>query len=107
MADDIKVKLGIEVGELFANLDKVVNKLNEVGRSADKAETEIGQIDNQTIDVDTAPAKQALDNLGKDAQGIGSKLKESFSGANLGAGLVGGLAGGLASAGIGAAVQGV
>lgn len=107
MADDIKVKLGIEVGELFANLDKVVNKLNEVGRSADKAETEIGQIDNQTIDVDTAPAKQALDNLGKEAQGIGSKLKESFSGANLGAGLVGGLAGGLASAGIGVAVQGV
>lgn len=107
MADDIKVKLGIEVGELFANLDKVVNKLGEVGRSADKAETEIGQIDNQTIDVDTAPAKQALDNLGKDAQGIGSKLKESFSGANLGAGLVGGLAGGLASAGIGAAVAGI
>lgn len=107
MADDIKVKLGLEVGELFANLDKVVNKLNEVGRSADKAETEIGQIDNQTIDVDTAPAKQALDNLGKDAQGIGSKLKESFSGANLGAGLVGGLAGGLASAGIGAAVAGI
>jgi hypothetical protein len=107
MADDIKVKLGIEVGELFANLDKVVNKLNEVGRSANTAETEIGQIDDQKIDIDTAPAKQSLDNLGKDAQGIGSKLKESFSGANLGAGLVGGLAGGLASAGIGAAVQGV
>ena len=107
MADDIKVKLGIEVGELFANLDKVVSKLGEVGRTADKTDADLKQIDDQKIDIDTAPAKQALETLGKDAQGIGSKLKDSFSGANLGAGLVGGLAGGLASAGIGAAVQGV
>ena len=107
MADDIKVKLGLEIGGLFENLDKAVNKLNEVAKTADKAETEIGQIDDQKIDIDTAPAKQSLDSLSKDAQGFGAKLKESFSGANLGAGLVGGLAGGLASAGIGAAVQGV
>lgn len=107
MADDIKVKLGIDVGNLFANLDKVVSKLAEVAKSADKAETEIGQIDDHKIDIDTAPAKQSLDTLSKDAEGFGSKLKESFSGANLGAGLVGGLAGGLASAGIGTAVQGV
>lgn len=107
MADDIKVKLGIEIGQLFADLDKVVKKLNEVSNSANTAETEIGQIDDQKIDIDTAPAKQSLDTLGKDAEGFGAKLKESFSGANLGAGLVGGLAGGLASAGIGTAVQGV
>lgn len=107
MADDIKVKLGIDVGNLFANLDKVVSKLAEVAGYADKAEKEIGQIDDQKIDIDTAPAKQSLDTLSKDAEGFGSKLKESFSGANLGAGLVGGLAGGLASAGIGTAVQGI
>ena len=107
MADDIKVKLGIDAGQLFADLDKVKSKLGEVGRTADKADADLKQIDDQKIDIDTAPAKQALETLGKDAEGIGSKLKESFSGANLGAGLVGGLAGGLASAGIGAAVQGV
>ena len=107
MADDIKVKLGIDAGQLFANLDKVVSKLGEVGRTADKTDADLKQIDDQKIDIDTAPAKQALETLGKDAEGIGSKLKDSFSGANLGAGLVGGLAGGLASAGIGAAVQGI
>ena len=107
MADDIKVKLGLDVGTLFADLDKVASKLNGVGNAADKTDADLKQIDDQKIDIDTAPAKQALETLGKDAEGIGSKLKDSFSGANLGAGLVGGLAGGLASAGIGAAVQGV
>lgn len=107
MADDIKVKLGIDAGQLFADLDKVKSKLGEVGRTADKTDADLKQIDDQKIDIDTAPAKQALETLGKDAEGIGSKLKDSFSGANLGAGLVGGLAGGLASAGIGAAVQGI
>ena len=107
MADDIKVKLGIDAGQLFANLDKVVSKLGEVGRTADKTDADLKQIDDQKIDIDTAPAKQALETLGKDAEGIGSKLKGSFSGANIGAGLVGGLTGGLASVGIEAAVQGV
>ena len=107
MADDIKVKLGIDAGQLFANLDKVVSKLGEVGRTADKTDADLKQIDDQKIDIDTAPAKQALETLGKDAEGIGSKLKDSFSGANIGTGLVGGLTGGLASVGIEAAVQGV
>ena len=33
MADDIKVKLGLEIGGLFENLDKAVNKLNEVAKT--------------------------------------------------------------------------
>ena len=107
MADDIKVKLGIDAGQLFANLDKVVSKLGEVGRTADKTDADLKQIDDQKIDIDTAPAKQALETLGKDAEGIGSKLKDSLGGGNLMSGLVGGLAGGLAAAGIGAAIQGV
>jgi len=107
MADDIKVKLGLDVGELFANLDKAVGKLNEVAKSADKTDAELKQIDNQKIDIDTAPAKQALDSLQNEAKGTGSQIKESLSGGNLMSGLVGGLAGGLAAAGIGAAIQGV
>jgi hypothetical protein len=107
MADDIKVKLGLDVGALFANLDKVVSKLSEVANTADKAEKEIGQIDDQKIDIDTTQAKSSLEGLSNDAKGFGSQIKESLSGGNLISGLAGGLAGGLATAGIGAAVQGI
>ena len=107
MADDIKVKLGLDVGALFANLDKVVSKLSEVASTADKAEKEIGQIDDQKIDIDTTQAKSSLEGLSNEAKGFGSQIKESLSGGNLISGLAGGLAGGLAAAGIGAAIQGV
>ena len=73
MADDIKVKLGIEIGGLFENLDKAVNKLNEVAKTADKAETEIGQIGNETVKVDTT---EALSNLNQ----LSNKTEETSKG---------------------------
>ncbi len=111
MADDIKIKLGLDVGQLFADLNKVQSGLNGVALSADKAETEIKQLDSQKVDIDTTGAKASLDSLAAEAKstggGIMDSLKGAFSGGNLASGLVGGLAGGLATAGIGTAISAV
>jgi hypothetical protein len=107
MADDIKVKLGLDIGALFSNLDNVIKKLTEVATTADKAEKEIGQIDDQKIDIDTKQATSSLESLSNEAKGIGSQIKDSFNMQNLSAGLVGGLAGGLASGGIQTVISGV
>ena len=111
MADDIKIKLGLDTGQLFADLSKVTTNLNQVAISADKAEVEIKQLDAQKVDIDTSGAKNALDNLAAEAKttggGIMDSLKGGLSGGNLASGLVGGLAGGLATAGIGTAISAV
>jgi hypothetical protein len=107
MADDIKVKLGLDVGALFANLDKVVSKLSEVANTADKAEKEIGQIDDQKIDIDTTQAKSSLEGLSNDAKGFGSQIKEAFSAPKLIEGLSAGFTRSLASGGIDIALQGI
>ena len=111
MADDIKIKLGLDTGQLFADLSKVTTGLNQVAISADKAEVEIKQLDAQKVDIDTSGAKKALDNLAAEAKttggGIMDSLKGGLSGGNLASGLVGGLAGGLATAGIGTAISAV
>lgn len=111
MADDIKIKLGLDVGQLFTDLSKVTTQLNQVAVSADKAETEIKQLDSQKVDIDTTGAKASLDSLAAEAKstggGIMDSLKGAFSGGNLASGLVGGLAGGLATAGIGTAISAV
>jgi hypothetical protein len=90
MADDIKVKLGIEIGGLFENLDKAVNKLNEVAKTADKAETEIGQIGNETVKVDTT---EAISNLNQ----LSNKTEETSKGFS---GFAAGFGGGLAATGL-------
>ena len=90
MADDIKVKLGIEIGGLFDNLDKAVNKLNEVAKTADKAETEIGQIGNETVKVDTT---EALSNLNQ----LSNKTEETSKGFSA---FASGFGGGIAAAGL-------
>ena len=111
MADDIKIKLGLDVGQLFTDLSKVTTQLNQVAVSADKAETEIKQLDAQKVDIDTSGAKSALDNLASDAKSTGGGIADTFKSAlnpgNLTSGIVGGLAGGLASAGIGTAISAV
>lgn len=111
MADDIKIKLGLDVGQLFTDLSKVTTQLNQVAVSADKAETEIKQLDAQKVDIDTSGAKSALDSLASDAKSTGGGIADTFKSAlnpsNLTSGIVGGLAGGLASAGIGTAISAV
>lgn len=111
MADDIRIKLGLDAGQLFADLNKVQSGLNGLAISADRAETEIKQLDAQKVDIDVTGAKSALDGLAAEAKstggGIMDSLKGAFSGGNLASGLVGGLAGGLATAGIGTAISAV
>jgi hypothetical protein len=111
MADDIKIKLGLDVGQLFTDLSKVTTQLNQVAVSADKAETEIKQLDAQKVDIDTSGAKSALDSLAAEAKSTGGGITNTFKSAlnpsNLTSGIVGGLAGGLATAGIGTAISAV
>lgn len=111
MADDIKIKLGLDTGQLFVDLSKVTTSLNQVAISADKAEVEIKQLDEQKVDIDTSGAKSALDSLASDANKTGLGITDTFKSAlnpgNLASGIVGGIAGGLATAGIGTAISAV
>ena len=111
MADDIKIKLGLDAGQLFADLSKVTTSLNQVAISADKAEVEIKQLDEQKVDIDTTGATSALNNLAADANKTGLGITDTFKTAlnpgNLASGVVGGIAGGLATAGIGTAISAV
>ena len=111
MADDIKIKLGLDAGQLFADLSKVTTSLNQVAISADKAEVEIKQLDQQTVDIDTTGATSALNSLASDANKTGLGITDTFKTAlnpgNLASGVVGGIAGGLATAGIGTAISAV
>jgi hypothetical protein len=111
MADDIKIKLGLDAGQLFVDLSKVTTSLNQVAISADKAEVEIKQLDEQKVDIDTSGAKSALDSLASDANKTGLGITDTFKSAlnpgNLASGIVGGIAGGLATAGIGTAISAV
>ena len=90
MADDIKVKLGIDLGNLFANLEIAVNKLLEVANAANKTEKEIAQIGNETVKVDTKEALSNLDNLS-------NKTEETSKGFS---GFAAGFGGGIAAAGL-------
>lgn len=111
MADDIKIKLGLDAGQLFADLSKVTTSLNQVAISADKAEVEIKQLDQQKVDIDTTGATSALNSLASDANKTGLGITDTFKTAlnpgNLASGVVGGIAGGLATAGIGTAISAV
>lgn len=111
MADDIKIKLGLDAGQLFAELNKVQSGLNGIAISADKAETEVKQLDAQKVDIDTSGAKASLDSLANDANKTGLGLTDTFKTAlnpgNLASGVVGGIAGGFATAGIGTAISAI
>ena len=107
MADDIKIKLGLDASEVFSGISKATTELNKLSVSADKTDATLSKLENQKIDIDTAPAESALNQLDNQAKGLGAQLKDSFNMQNLSAGLAGGLAGGLASGGIQTIISGV
>ena len=112
MADDIKIKLGLDTGQLFADLSKVTTGLNQVAISADKAEVEIKQLDAQKVTLDTTAAQNSLNELEQEAEKTSKKVANDIN-ENLGkaggasSGIMAGFVGGLTSAGVGAAIEGV
>jgi len=107
MADDIKIKLGLDATELFNGITKATSELNKLAGSADKAETEIKQLDNQKVDIDIAPAESGLNSLAAKAKDLGSEIKSSFNMQSLASGVAGGIAGGLATGGISTIISGI
>jgi hypothetical protein len=90
MADDIKIKLGLDAAELFNGISKATADLNKLIVVADKTETEISQIGEQKVDVDTT---QAVSNLEK----LSDKTEETSQGFS---GFAAGFGGGLAASGL-------
>lgn len=109
MADDIKIKLGLDAAELFAGLNKVTTELNQVQGESKQTEQSLDKIGDTNFAGAAADADKlaaSLDGVGSAAEGAGgilgglqAGLSDAFSG-----GLIGGLAGGGIAAGVQAGV---
>jgi hypothetical protein len=111
MADDIKVKLGLDVGEFFNGLNKVTTELNQMQNESKQTE----QAFDKMVDIDTAGAvadvnklSTAIDDVGDSAGGLSGVFEGLKGGIGdaLSGGLIGGLVGGGLAAGIGAIADG-
>lgn len=112
MADDIQIKLGVDIGKLFIELQKAINQLNSLIGVAQRAEVSIEQIDGQKVTLDTTPAQNSLNELEQEAEKTSKKVaddvNENLSKAGgASSGIMAGFVGGLTSAGVGAAIEGV
>ena len=109
MADDIKIKLGLDAAELFAGLNKVTSELNQLqgeSKQSEQALDKVGDTNFAGAAADADKLATSLDGVGEAAEGAGgilgglqSGLTDAFSG-----GLIGGLAGGGIAAGVQAGV---
>jgi hypothetical protein len=112
MADDIQIKLGVDIGKLFIELQKAINQLNSLIGVAQRAEVSIEQIDGQKVTLDTTPAQNSLNELEQEAEKTSKKVADDVN-ENLGkaggasSGIMAGFVGGLTSAGVGTAIEGV
>lgn len=112
MADDIQIKLGVDIGKLFIELQKAINQLNSLIGVAQRAEVSIEQIDGQKVTLDTTPAQNSLKDLEQEAEKTSKKVADDVN-ENLGkaggasSGIMAGFVGGLTSAGVGTAIEGV
>ena len=115
MADDIKIKLGLDAAELFAGLNKVTTELNQVQGESKQTEQSLDKIGDTNFAGAAADADKlatSLDGVGEAAEGAGgilgglqAGLTDAFSGGLIGSFIGGGIAGGV-QAGIGAIVDG-
>lgn len=106
MADDIKIKLGLDAAELFAGLNKVTTELNQVQGESKQTEQSLDKIGDTNFAGAAADADKlaaSLDGVGSAAEGAGGILSGLQAG--LGDALSGGLIGGLAGGGLAAGVQ--
>ena len=112
MADDIKIKLGLDASQLFAGLNKVTTELNQVQSESKQAENALDNIGDTNFAGAAADADKlaaSLEGVGSAAEGAGgilgglqAGLTDAFSG-----GLIGSLAGGGIAAGVQAGVGAV
>lgn len=115
MADDIKIKLGLDAAELFAGLNKVTTELNQVqgeSKQAEQSLDKVGDTDLKGAAADADKLAASLDGVGTAAEGAGgilgglqAGLTDAFSGGLVGSLLGGGIAAGV-QAGVGAIVDG-
>jgi len=112
MADDIKIKLGIDIGQLLNELQKAVNNLNNLITVAQKTEVSIEQIGDQKVTLDTTPAQNSLNELEQEAEKTSKKVADDVSenlskASGASSGIMSGFVGGLTAAGVGTAIEGV
>lgn len=115
MAEDIKIKLGLDAAELFAGLNKVTSELNQLqgeSKQSEQALDKVGDTNFAGAAADADKLATSLDGVGEAAEGAGgilgglqAGLTDAFSGGLIGSLIGGGIAGGV-QAGIGAIVDG-
>jgi phage-related protein len=115
MADDIKIKLGLDAAELFAGLNKVTSELNQLqgeSKQSEQALDKVGDTNFAGAAADADKLAASLDGVGEAAEGAGgilgglqAGLTDAFSGGLIGGLVGGGLAAGV-QAGVGAIVDG-
>ncbi len=106
MADDIKIKLGLDAAELFAGLNKVTSELNQLqgeSKQSEQALDKIGDTNFAGAAADADKLAASLDGVGESAEGAGGAFEGIKAG--LGDALSGGLIGGLIGGGVASAVQ--
>jgi phage-related minor tail protein len=106
MADDIKIKLGLDAAELFNGLNKVTTELNQVqneSKKTDQALDNMADINTSGAVADVNKLSAAIDGVGDSASGLGGVFEGLKGG--LGDALSGGLIGGLVGGGLAAGVQ--
>jgi hypothetical protein len=106
MADDIKIKLGLDASELFSGLNKVTTELNQVqneSKQTDQALDKMADINTSGAVADVNKLSAAIDGVGDSAGGLGGVFEGLKGG--LGDALSGGLIGGLVGGGLAAGIQ--
>ena len=79
MADDIQIKLGVDIGKLFIELQKAINQLNSLIGVAQRAEVSIEQIDGQKVTLDTTPAQNSLNELEQEVEKTSKKVADDVN----------------------------
>jgi hypothetical protein len=87
MADDIKIKLGLDATELFNGISKATGDLNKLAITADITEAELKQLDNKKVSIDTSEAESKLSNLAQQSESTSSSFLAGFGGGLAASGL--------------------
>ena len=102
MADDLKIKLGLDASPLLDSLKRASGSLEDVFKkvkdSSQLAKNELNSLDGKKVDIDSKPAIDKIKDVEDKAKKSSSNIGEQFKGAFLG---------GLASGGVTAAISGI
>jgi TP901 family phage tail tape measure protein len=89
MADDLKIKLGLDAGSLLDSLKNASKSLEQlfqqVKSSSLSAQKELANISDEKVDIDNKPAKDSLKEVEKQATESSTKVGDTFKDAFKGA----------------------